>query len=189
MWDANEGGCVDFLLVHVRVLRLELCSDEINKISIHKSGVHLAAADDSGDVIVVDLNRNTATRRLAGAHTNICSSALFSPYVDSELVSGGLDAQLVGWNFEDGQLIWKRTMGGESGGQVFNPPLVHDVAVPVVEGIEQKWPGLVAAARGDGVVWVGFGQGLPSDYESDSETEGTEPIAGDNGTLVRKKKI
>lgn len=163
--------------------RFGLSSEEINRISIHPNGHLLAAADDSGDVMIMDLNHNTPFQRLTGIHTNICSSTTFSPYAESELISGGLDARLVGWNFEDAQLLWKCTMGGESEAQVYNPPMVHDVAVPIVGEMEQKWPGLVAAARGDGVVWVGFGQGLPSDSESDAGAQLPVPTTEDDGTL------
>ncbi|GMH45762.1 hypothetical protein BSKO_13725 [Bryopsis sp. KO-2023] len=155
------------------VKRYPFSAEEINGIDIHASGNYLAAADDSGDIMVIDLNRGASLQRLHGIHTNIASSTLFSRYSDDEVLSGGLEGKLICWDFKNGACIWSRKMGGEEEVQMLNPPMVHSFDMPGGKVEDQLWPGLTAAARGDGVIWVGFGQGI--DGGSGSESEPSTP--------------
>ena len=66
-------------------------NDEINSVSAAPNGRFLAAADDAGDVKVIDASTWQLFKSMRGAHDNICSSAVFrsllqlsvySPFVD-----------------------------------------------------------------------------------------------------------
>ena len=52
-------------------------SDEINSISVSPNGRFLAAADDAGDVKIVDTGTWQLFKSMRGAHSNICSSSAF----------------------------------------------------------------------------------------------------------------
>ena len=52
-------------------------SDEINSICVSPNGRFLAAADDAGDVKIVDANTWQLFKSMRGAHENICSSSAF----------------------------------------------------------------------------------------------------------------
>lgn len=166
-----------------------MSNDEINQIDISPSGRFLASADDSGDTTLMDLDTGTSYRCLSGIHENICSTVAFSSRSEAELISGGLDCQIVGWNYERNETMWCRKMGCEFGGQVYNPPMVHCVASPLLSPDQDKWPGLSAAARGDGSIWVGFGQGFCSYSEDVSDPgeagESADFDPGEFGESVR----
>eukprot|EP00850_Spirogloea_muscicola_P012596 SM000082S22838 [mRNA] locus=s82:214066:216770:+ [translate_table: standard] len=53
--------------------------EEINQVAISNKGTFLAAADDSGEVKVVDLAEGKLRKALQAAHSNICSSVQFHP--------------------------------------------------------------------------------------------------------------
>eukprot|EP00850_Spirogloea_muscicola_P009921 SM000057S18351 [mRNA] locus=s57:132277:135148:+ [translate_table: standard] len=53
--------------------------EEINQVAITNKGTFLAAADDSGEVKVVDLAEGKLRKTLQAAHSNICSSVQFHP--------------------------------------------------------------------------------------------------------------
>ncbi|PWZ32587.1 WD repeat-containing protein 53 [Zea mays] len=67
--------------------------DEINQIAVSSKGF-LAAADDSGDVKIVNTIQKCLYKRLREAHTSICSSVQFIPWrpwtVSEEDILGGL---------------------------------------------------------------------------------------------------
>lgn len=150
-------------------IRLKLSKDEINQIDISPCGKYLAAGDDSGEVMLTNIDANSSHLCFSGVHDNICSSVVFSSWSDAELISGGLDCQIVGWDYELKEAIWHRRMESEPGSQICNPPMVHCVATPLLDPEHEKWPGLSAAARGDGSIWVGFGQGFCGDSEDDPD--------------------
>ncbi|GMF25403.1 unnamed protein product [Phytophthora lilii] len=118
--------------------------DEINVLSRHpgKQGKFLSAPDDTGDICVFDLESHRLLKTLRGQHTNICSVAPFRPNAPWDLVSGGMDGQLLFWDFSRGRVKFSIDLNtgvnglgnaaaveGEGGAQqMFNPPLVHSLA-------------------------------------------------------------
>ncbi|KAM4770758.1 WD repeat-containing protein 53 isoform 1-T3 [Rhinophrynus dorsalis] len=113
--------------------------EEINCISVNESDSLLAAADDSGTVKVLDLEKKSVSRTLQ-RHTNICSAVCFRPHRPQSLVSCGLDMQVMLWNVQKARPLWITNLQQlaqdeedadhhQSPGQLFNPPLAHSLSV------------------------------------------------------------
>ena len=93
--------------------------DEIGHLALHEAAGVLAAADDMGDVHVIDvgLPRGNAAHplgnspptpavALSGVHASVCSWLAFRPgATSSELCSAGLDALCVRWDWRLGAKI------------------------------------------------------------------------------------
>lgn len=111
--------------------------EEINSLALNETGSALAVADDSGAVRVLELQGGTVSRTLR-RHTNICSSVAFRPHRPNNLVSAGLDMQVMLWSLQKTRPLWtlslQEVVEEEEGhqqkaGQLFNPPLAHCVSV------------------------------------------------------------
>ena len=85
-----------------------LASDEIGHIALHEMSGALAAADDAGDVHIVDVGSMAAAPgatsgaivALRGGHSSICSWVAFRPGVQTcECCTAGLDALCVRWDW------------------------------------------------------------------------------------------
>ncbi|KAM0856411.1 hypothetical protein ACQ4PT_049153 [Festuca glaucescens] len=133
--------------------------DEINQIAVSSKGF-LAAADDSGDVKIVNTTQKCLYKRLREAHTSICSTVQFIPWRPWTVITGGLDSKLAVWDFSKGRTLFSIDYGSPelqngsssgSAGQCFNPAFVHSVAVSE-EGILGGLYKVCAVARGDGAV-------------------------------------
>ncbi|XP_020097558.1 WD repeat-containing protein 53 [Ananas comosus] len=136
--------------------------DEINQIAFSSKLGFLAAADDSGDVKIVDTSQKCLYKSLRAAHTSICSSVQYIPWKPWTVVTGGLDSKLAIWDFSKGRLLYSIDYGTPemdnnvspgNAGQCFNPAFVHSVAVPGVDMLSGLYK-VCAVARGDGVVDV-----------------------------------
>ncbi|KAF9960262.1 WD repeat-containing protein 53 [Mortierella alpina] len=108
--------------------------DEINQIQVNHRGTCLAACDDAGDVRVLDLKTHKWMRSLERQHDNIAMTVQFVPKKDLQALSGGMDKQIVAWDFYKGrptQLIETDTPApaGVQSKQLFNPPFVHSIAI------------------------------------------------------------
>ncbi|KAF9937071.1 WD repeat-containing protein 53 [Mortierella alpina] len=108
--------------------------DEINQIQVNHRGTCLAACDDAGDVRVLDLKTHKWMRSLERQHDNIAMAVQFVPKKDLQALSGGMDKQIVAWDFYKGrptQLIDTDTPApaGVQSKQLFNPPFVHSIAI------------------------------------------------------------
>ncbi|AWO98937.1 putative WD repeat-containing protein 53 [Scophthalmus maximus] len=111
--------------------------EEINALALNETGSALAVADDSGAVRVLELPAGKVCRTLR-RHTNICSSVAFRPHRPNNLVSAGLDMQVMLWGLQKTRPIWMlnlQDLAEDEGdqqqrpGQLFNPPLAHCVSV------------------------------------------------------------
>ncbi|XP_036977359.1 WD repeat-containing protein 53 [Acanthopagrus latus] len=111
--------------------------EEINALALNETGSSLAVADDSGAVRVLELPGGKVFRTLR-RHTNICSSVAFRPHRPNNLLSAGLDMQVMLWGLQKTRPLWTlnlQDVAEEEGdhqqrpGQLFNPPLVHCVSV------------------------------------------------------------
>ncbi|XP_068567697.1 WD repeat-containing protein 53 [Cebidichthys violaceus] len=111
--------------------------EEINALALNDMGSVLAVADDSGAVRVLELPGGKVCRTLR-RHTNICSSVAFRPHRPNNLVSAGLDMQVMLWGLQKTRPLWTLDLQDvaeeednhqQRPGQLFNPPLVHCVSV------------------------------------------------------------
>eukprot|EP00118_Oscarella_pearsei_P002321 m.10232 g.10232 ORF g.10232 m.10232 type:complete len:325 (+) comp22051_c0_seq1:42-1016(+) len=127
--------------------------EEINQISTNVSGEYAAACDDSGEIKIIDLRQNRLYRTLRRAHANICTSVQFHPTRHAQLVSGGLDAHVVLWDFVKARCLEKVSMvNGQNHGQFVNPPLVHSI------GMHAGGEGVAAALGDSAVSWFHLGK-------------------------------
>jgi hypothetical protein len=53
------------------VRRYELNQDDVNQIVLNRKGTMLAAADDTGDVKVIDVEKHKLHKTLRGTHQNV----------------------------------------------------------------------------------------------------------------------
>ncbi|RUP42907.1 WD40-repeat-containing domain protein, partial [Jimgerdemannia flammicorona] len=119
-------------------------------ITINDKDKYLATADDNGQVKVVDLETHQLYKQFRTKHDNICMAVRFRPKKPWDLFSGGMDNNLIQWDFSRGvpTVVWD--MGKPSpaplsfvppqsitsaapsdltpGAQVFNPPFVYTIA-------------------------------------------------------------
>ncbi|XP_028275687.1 WD repeat-containing protein 53 [Parambassis ranga] len=111
--------------------------EEINALALNETGSALAVADDSGAVRVLELPGGKVCRTLR-RHTNICSSVAFRPHRPNNLVSAGLDMQVMLWGLQKTRPLWTLSLQDvaeeeddhqQRPGQLFNPPLAHCVSV------------------------------------------------------------
>lgn len=52
-------------------------ADEVNQVAVSATGSYLAAADDAGEVVIIELKTHSRCKRLRGGHSNLCSSVAF----------------------------------------------------------------------------------------------------------------
>jgi WD40 repeat protein len=78
--------------------------EEVNHIAVSPRGDLLAAADDGGEVAVIDLGTHAKARTLRRQHTNIASCVAWRPDRTAELLSAGLDARVVYWDASCGRV-------------------------------------------------------------------------------------
>lgn len=142
----------------------EIGSEEINSIALSADGRYLAAGDDSAEVHVLDLqllelkhktpqdkggSSKGGNRVLRRGHSNICSTVIFRKKNPRELLSGGLDCQLVRWDPHRIKLMGAWTMPALSTDpKAINPPMIHSIDTCMVDKSKE----IVAVARGDGCI-------------------------------------
>ncbi|XP_019627340.1 PREDICTED: WD repeat-containing protein 53-like [Branchiostoma belcheri] len=109
-------------------------SEEINQVTLNEKENFLAACDDSGEIKIIDFEGRKLFKTLRG-HENICSSAKFCPKKTWGMVSGGLDQNVILWDFSRGKKLKICNMqdfvseDGPVSAYMFNPPLVHSVDI------------------------------------------------------------
>eukprot|EP00873_Tetraselmis_striata_P017828 jgi/Tetstr1/438092/TSEL_026716.t1 len=134
---------------------VSISEEEVNQIVVDSKGRFAAAADDNGDVVILDLAAQAVKRRLSPHSESICCGVAFRPHRPWEVLSGGCDCVLAHSDFSTGRRLQLWDMGAEaveSGGQMFNPPHINSIAVPGTE--RRPFCRMVAAGRGDGAVVV-----------------------------------
>ncbi|KAM5587913.1 hypothetical protein ABKV19_006388 [Rosa sericea] len=137
----------------------EYNKEEINQIACSSKASFLAAADDGGDIKIVDIRQQRIykTLRADTGHTSICSSVQFLPWRPWEVITGGLDSKLVMWDFSKGRPNKIINFGlsdvNNGGEQCLNPAFVHAIAVPEIDMLD-KSDKVCVVARGDGAVDV-----------------------------------
>eukprot|EP00727_Mastigamoeba_balamuthi_P002704 m51a1_g12430 hypothetical protein (312) ;mRNA; r:815864-818309 len=96
-------------------------------VAVGSDGRCVAAADDSGSAVVVDVSTEggRVLHTLSGAHTNICTSVKVLPG-GKEAITAGMDSSVALWDLEHSKLLKRETF--QSSG-IANPPFAHCVAV------------------------------------------------------------
>ncbi|KAF3500517.1 hypothetical protein F2Q69_00041630 [Brassica cretica] len=125
--------------------------DEVNQVVCNGRSSFLASADDSGDVKIIDVGQKCLYKTLRAGHTSICSSVQFIPWRPWEVITGGLDAKLVLWDFSKGRSQKIIDFSSDNSGQCLNPAFVHSIAVPEMDMVG-KLDKICAVAKGDGIV-------------------------------------
>lgn len=113
--------------------------DDINQVDVNSRASFICAGDDSGDIVVIDVEKSCIFKTLSRQHKNICSTVKFNPRKPWEVFSGGLDCQLIRWDFSRGRPLF--TVDVQTSDRVncdkkqilqtymVNPPMVHCVDV------------------------------------------------------------
>lgn len=117
-------------------------SDEINQLDINSRASLLCSGDDNGDVMVIDIENLCLYKSLTRQHSNICSTVKFNPRKPWEIFSGGLDCQLIRWDFNRGRplsvfdiQVSEREVGVKGKEKralenyMVNPPMIHSIDV------------------------------------------------------------
>lgn len=117
-------------------------SDEVNQIDINAKASFICACDDSGDIKVIDMETLCLYRSLSRQHDNICSTVKFNARKPWEIFSGGLDCQLIRWDFSRGRPLVSVNVSERNDevkdhtaykpaieSYMVNPPMVHSVDV------------------------------------------------------------
>ena len=114
-----------------QVSSFEENTEEINQISVCDK--YVAACDDNGEIKIYDTSSKRVFRTLRNKHKNICSSVCFRPNFANEIFSGGLDNQVLLWNFSKirvfsavntQDIFGKNQM---SSTYTMSPPMVNDI--------------------------------------------------------------
>ncbi|KAJ7968740.1 WD repeat-containing protein 53 [Quillaja saponaria] len=133
--------------------------EEINQIACNSKSSFLAAADDGGDVKIIDIRQQCLYKSLRAGHSSICSSVQFLPWRSWEVITGGLDSKLVMWDFSKGRPYKIVDFGlpdiksSSNADQCFNPAFIHAIVVPEIDMLD-KLDKICVVARGDGGVDV-----------------------------------
>ncbi|ONK80454.1 uncharacterized protein A4U43_C01F17880, partial [Asparagus officinalis] len=102
----TQISCIDVHMASSTWKPLETYSynkEEINQIAFSPNSYFLAAADDSGDVKIIDTRQQCLYKTLRGVHSSICSSVQFLSWKSWSAITGGLDSKLAMWDFSRGR--------------------------------------------------------------------------------------
>ena len=153
-------------------------NDEVNSVCVDRKGRRMCAADDGGEIVVVDIGDETSVsgalvRTLKNGHENIAAGAVFRDHKPHDVVSGGLDCAVCKWDqsrstpvatwrvgelasasdAESGSVVGGDDAAAASPPPMCNPPMVHAIACANGFEVSDDCAGvkrLVAAACGDG---------------------------------------
>lgn len=109
--------------------------EEINQIVTDEKEHFLAACDDSGEVKIISLQENRLYKTLRRKHTNICSTVCFRVHKPWEIFSGGMDCNLIHWDFSRPKCLNLFNMQelqdspSDLGGYMVNPPFIHNLSM------------------------------------------------------------
>lgn len=165
-------------------------AEEINQISLSEDGKLLAACDDSGETKIIDLEKRQLVHTLARRHKNICTSVLFRRGHAQEVITGGLDCNIVHWNIVRARHIHQEDLATEpKTAQTFNPPMAHSLSLSgprlphqVQQALQPKSQrGQQQQEQGHSVA-VGLGDGTVAVYTVGSWAR-THNLIGHNHTV------
>lgn len=137
----------------------EVKSFDLHQIVCSSKSSFIAAADDGGDVKIIDIRQHHPYKTLRNSHESICSTVQFLPWRPWEVITGGLDSKLILWDFSKGRPLKILDFGKPdvhargNAEQSFNPAFVHSVAVPQVDMLDRVGK-ICVVGRGDGIISV-----------------------------------
>ncbi|KAJ1569692.1 WD repeat-containing protein 53, partial [Nowakowskiella sp. JEL0078] len=138
------------LVISTPAKRYKVSLDEINTISISESGKYLGVADDSGSVIVIDLESDDQIFNQLG-HDNLCTCIEFRSGRPNEVITGSMDKDIKLWDFVNGKLLehfdTTSQLGSLQSSTSMNPPFVTSLDV-------HKDGNIIAAGLGDGSILI-----------------------------------
>ncbi|EDV26145.1 uncharacterized protein TRIADDRAFT_55956 [Trichoplax adhaerens] len=146
--------------------------EEINQIAVNCTESHLAACDDAGFIVVIDL-RNGAVYMDKCCHDSICSCVQFLPNQPFKLISAGMDCKLNYYDIdseENPTVLQTININDISPSEsnhatMVNPPFIHHLDV--------AWnSNRIACATNDSNIYV-----FETDYEED-ELVHTQCLSG-----------
>lgn len=159
------------VLLRHPILHVGSSSDEIGAIALHRTGCQLAAANDEGEVLLIDVDpRGTSEERVAtlsGGHTGPCGCVAYGPpgahgpasaTVETSVetvISGGMDARLVHWHVPKQTVkeVWDLKPPSDAAStQLLNPRHVHSLSLAPHGDQAERKAGALALALGDGTV-------------------------------------
>ncbi|VDL18592.1 unnamed protein product [Hymenolepis diminuta] len=96
LYSAHKGNVIAWDLRNpaMAVFNLQVSEDEVNSIDVNMQDGYIATGDDLGLVSLISIANQKVTR-VFKSHDNICSSVKFRPSWPNQLISAGLDCQLV----------------------------------------------------------------------------------------------
>ncbi|XP_052782570.1 WD repeat-containing protein 53-like [Mya arenaria] len=109
--------------------------DEINQLVLDEKDQYLAACDDSGEIKIISLQEKRLYKTLRRKHTNICSTACFRVRKPWEIFTGGMDCNLIHWDFSRPKCVNQFSMQelqdapSELGVYMVNPPFLHHLSM------------------------------------------------------------
>ena len=118
------------------VTKFDFNEDEINQLCVNSTGRYLAACDDQGEIKVIDNQESRLFKTLSRRHDNICASIQFRHKKSWQILSAGLDCNIINWDFSNGKPLQIFNMSShisneaEDNERLFvNPPFVHSLSV------------------------------------------------------------
>ncbi|KAH3804913.1 WD repeat-containing protein 53-like isoform X2 [Dreissena polymorpha] len=109
--------------------------EEVNQIVLDEKEHYLAACDDTGEVKIISLQEKRLYKTLRRKHTNICATVCFRSKKPWEIFSGGMDCNLIHWDFSRPKTLNQFNMQelhdapSELGAYMVNPPFVHHLSM------------------------------------------------------------
>jgi len=125
LFSASGNSVIELDLTTTKIISMEarcilrgVCDEEINQVSIHHKGRHMALADDNGQVKILDISRHppSLSKTLYSTPSNrkkskkkgknddddddddaMCTCALFRPRVPWDLAAGYLNCGVAFW--------------------------------------------------------------------------------------------
>ncbi len=121
-----------FDLSKPRLTHYNCTREDINHLAVNKKGDFLSVCDDSGEILIIDVHAGKKFKTCK-RHDNICSCAVFNQRRQWEIISGGLDCQLITWDYSKGRRLSSIDMNkltqscnsSVSSSHSINPPMIH----------------------------------------------------------------
>jgi WD40 repeat protein len=118
------------------ISKFDLNEDEINQLCVNNTGRYLAACDDQGEIKVIDTQESRLFKTLGRRHENICASVQFRHKKSWQILSAGLDCNIINWDFSNGKPQQIFNMNNHISNEAednenffVNPPFVHSLSV------------------------------------------------------------
>lgn len=118
LYSAHEGNVLAWDLRNPAspLFDLQVSEEEVNSVDVNVGDECIVTGDDMGSVSLISTSTQKVTR-VFNVHSNICSAVKFRPSWPSQIISAGLDFQLV---ITD----WKA--GGRNKQKIFSMPSLND---------------------------------------------------------------